>query len=89
MKVTDDDVLAGVLPFYHLYGQVATLLFGLTNGSSVAVMPHFNFKAFLQMVQDEDVSLVSSSFIHGGKVCIAFLAHFDANIVNVCSLLNH
>lgn len=56
IAVTEEDVLAGVLPFYHLYGQVATLLLGLSSGSSIVVMRKYNFKAYLQMVQDEDVS---------------------------------
>lgn len=59
-----DDKLGGVLPFFHIYGQVLTLLLTLREGASVVSMKKFDFVKFLQMIQDDDVSKLSKSFLY-------------------------
>lgn len=57
IPIERDDVLAGILPFFHIYGQVLTLLLTLREGGSVTTTKKFDFPKFLQMIQDEKVSL--------------------------------
>jgi acyl-CoA synthetase (AMP-forming)/AMP-acid ligase II len=46
-----DEVIAGVLPFFHIYGQTVVLNCILREGSTVVTMPRFDFEAFLDMIQ--------------------------------------
>jgi acyl-CoA synthetase (AMP-forming)/AMP-acid ligase II len=46
-----DEVVAGVLPFFHIYGQTVVMNCVLRDGSTVVTMPRFEFEAFLQMIE--------------------------------------
>ena len=51
------DTLIGVLPFFHIYGGVITLLAGLRHGVKIVTLPKFEPTTFLGTVQDHRVIL--------------------------------
>lgn len=53
----ETDTLICVLPLFHIYGLVVVLNMGLYTGATVVTMPRFDLEAFLQAVQDYNVSL--------------------------------
>ena len=50
-----EDTLIGVLPFFHIYGGVITLLAGLRHGVKIVTLPKFEPTTFLGTVQDHRV----------------------------------
>jgi acyl-CoA synthetase (AMP-forming)/AMP-acid ligase II len=51
-----DDVLIGVLPFFHIYGMVVTLGYGLWRGATIVTLPRFEPEPFLRALQDYRVT---------------------------------
>jgi acyl-CoA synthetase (AMP-forming)/AMP-acid ligase II len=51
-----DEVVAGILPFFHIYGQTAVMNCALRAGDTVITMPRFDFEAFLQMIAEHRVT---------------------------------
>jgi len=54
---TDLGTLVGVLPFFHIYGMVVILNFGLMRGAASVTMPRFELEPFLKILQDWRVEL--------------------------------
>jgi acyl-CoA synthetase (AMP-forming)/AMP-acid ligase II len=52
IETTDMKALLGVLPFFHIYGQVIILMHGLMRGATIVTMPRFEFEPFLKVLQD-------------------------------------
>ncbi|KAL1920061.1 uncharacterized protein VTP21DRAFT_1207 [Calcarisporiella thermophila] len=52
----DRDVLAGVLPFFHIYGLTNLVLIAPFSGRTVVVFPKFDFEPFLAAVQKFRIS---------------------------------
>ena len=46
-----DEVVAGVLPFFHIYGQTVVMNCAIREGATVVTMPRFDFEAFLDMIE--------------------------------------
>jgi acyl-CoA synthetase (AMP-forming)/AMP-acid ligase II len=55
-QVDEDDVLAGILPFFHAYAFVLILNTGLLTGATTVTLPRYGLEAYLQMVQDHRVT---------------------------------
>jgi acyl-CoA synthetase (AMP-forming)/AMP-acid ligase II len=55
-RVGPDDTLIGVLPFFHIYGQVVVLNLGLAHGATIVVMPRFDMTMFLDMLEQHQVT---------------------------------
>ncbi len=55
--VREQDVVIGVLPFYHIYGLVVILSLSLANGATIVSLPRFDFPQFLQTIQDYHVTV--------------------------------
>ena len=53
----ESDTLICVLPLFHIYGLVVVLNMGLYTGATIVTMPRFDLPAFLQAVQDYQVTL--------------------------------
>lgn len=53
---TADDVLIGVLPFYHIYGMVVIMAHAIAAGAHVVTMPRFDLAKFLSLVQEYHVT---------------------------------
>ena len=58
-SLTDDDVMVGVLPFFHIYGMVLILNLAVYRGVTLVTMPRFDLEQFLQLVQDYKISTLS------------------------------
>ena len=54
--VTSDDVLIGILPFFHIYGMMVICNVALYAGSTVVTMPRFDMEGFLNIVQAKKVT---------------------------------
>ena len=48
---------AGVLPFFHIYGMVVIMNFGLFRGATIVTLPRFELEAFLRMLQEWPIAL--------------------------------
>ncbi|RMH02474.1 MAG: 4-coumarate--CoA ligase family protein [Chloroflexi bacterium] len=57
--VTADDVVMGVLPFFHIYGMVVILNMSLAQGATVVTMPRFDLEMFLELIQKYHVTRVN------------------------------
>jgi len=45
--ITEADTIAGVLPFFHIYGMVVIMNYALAQGATVVTMPRFDMEQFL------------------------------------------
>ncbi len=55
-RISDADVLVGVLPFFHIYGQVVVLNLGLSQGATIVTLPRFDMGAFLDVLEQHRVT---------------------------------
>ena len=51
-----DDRIIAVLPFFHIFGMTVNMNLGLTNGSTLIIMPGFDPEQFLRVIQHYRVS---------------------------------
>ena len=56
--ISEDDVLIGVLPFFHIYGQTVIMNQGLRAGATIVTMPRFDLEQFLDLIAEHGVSRV-------------------------------
>ncbi|HVY80434.1 MAG TPA: AMP-binding protein [Steroidobacteraceae bacterium] len=49
--------LIGVLPFFHIYGMVVILNFGLMRGATIVTLPRFELEPFLKALQDWPIAV--------------------------------
>ena len=54
--MTPDDVVIGVLPFFHIYGMVVVMGGALRQGATIVSMPRFDLELFLGTIQKHRVS---------------------------------
>ena len=52
----DDDVVIGVLPFFHIYGMTVIMNMGLRVGVTTVTMPRFDLEQFLTLIQEHKVT---------------------------------
>jgi acyl-CoA synthetase (AMP-forming)/AMP-acid ligase II len=55
-RLGTDDVLAAVLPFFHIYGFTIILNSGLLAGSTVVTMPRFDLRGYLAALAEHRVT---------------------------------
>jgi acyl-CoA synthetase (AMP-forming)/AMP-acid ligase II len=55
-RIGGDDVLVGVLPFFHIYGQTVVLNLGLSQGATIVTMPRFDMGLFLDVLERHRVT---------------------------------
>ncbi len=55
-EVDPDDVLIGVLPFFHIYGMQVIMNLGLREGATVVTMPRFDLDQFLSLIEERGVT---------------------------------
>lgn len=48
---TTEDVVMGVLPFYHIYGMVVIMITAMVSGSPIVTMPRFDMEQFLALIE--------------------------------------
>ena len=56
LESSPDDVVIGVLPFFHIYGMTVIMNLALRYGATVVTMPRFDLEQFLQLHQDHGVT---------------------------------
>jgi acyl-CoA synthetase (AMP-forming)/AMP-acid ligase II len=56
MPLDDEDVLVGLMPFFHIYGQTVVLNMGLAKGSTIVTMPRFDLDQLLEIVERHGVT---------------------------------
>ncbi len=52
----EDDVLIGVLPFFHIYGMTVIMNLGLRSGATIVTMPRFDLDQFLGLLEQHSVT---------------------------------
>jgi acyl-CoA synthetase (AMP-forming)/AMP-acid ligase II len=52
----ENDVIIGVLPFFHIYGMTVIMNIALRRGATVVTMPRFDLGEFLKILQDYKVT---------------------------------
>ncbi len=57
--IHEDDVILGVLPFFHIYGMLVIMNYSLRTGATVVTMPRFDLEMFLRLIQDYRVTRVN------------------------------
>ncbi len=55
-EIREEDVLIGILPFFHIYGMMVILNAGLYHGATVVTLPRFDLEGFLKTLQDYGVT---------------------------------
>ena len=55
-KIGQDEVLIGILPFYHIYGMVVIMCGALRVGATIVTMPRFELEDFLGLIQKHSVT---------------------------------
>lgn len=51
LEVGEDEVLIGVLPFFHIYGLTVVLSLALSSGATIVTMPRWDLDGFLDLVE--------------------------------------
>ncbi|TCJ14825.1 long-chain fatty acid--CoA ligase [Rubrobacter taiwanensis] len=57
MDVTEDDVVIGALPLFHVFGQTCVMNTMLYKGGTIALIPRFEPDAALKTIQDARVTI--------------------------------
>ncbi len=58
-KIRENDRCVGLLPFFHIYGMLVILNYGLYAGATVVTMPRFDLEQFLTIIQEHRISIVN------------------------------
>ena len=56
-----DDVMLGVLPFFHAAGFCSSICLTLHAGATVVTLPRFEFEVALALVEEHRVTLLPSA----------------------------
>ena len=52
----EESRVIAVLPFFHIYGMVVIMCYGLANGSTIVSMPKFDLEEFLGLLQKFEIT---------------------------------
>ena len=64
------DTILGLMPFFHIYGQVGTMLSGLRKGVRIAVLPKFEPELYMNTLQKYKVPALLESTRCAAKNCV-------------------
>jgi acyl-CoA synthetase (AMP-forming)/AMP-acid ligase II len=53
---SSDDVLIGILPFFHIYGMTVIANAALRKGATIVTMPRFDLESFLSLLEEHRVT---------------------------------
>ena len=56
LGMSSDDVVIGVLPFFHIYGMTVIMNMGIYKGITTVTMPRFDLEQFLSTIQEHKVT---------------------------------
>ncbi len=54
--MSERDNLIAMLPFFHIFGMVVLMAYGLLRRTTIVTMPRFDLDQFLQLMQDHKIS---------------------------------
>lgn len=54
--MSSQDNLIAILPFFHIFGMLVLMAYGLLQRTTVVTMPRFDLEQFLQLLQDHKIS---------------------------------
>ena len=83
MAYSEDDIFLGVLPFFHIYGQVIVLLGGLVDGAKTVTMPKFDPEMFLNLIQKHRVCNFIEDF-HQIYLCHTIICYRNFTYTCLC-----
>ncbi len=99
--ITSEDVLVGILPFFHIYGMLVIMNASLYHGATIVTMPRFDMEQFLQLVQQYKISrahlvppivlglakhpLVDKYDVSSLKVIVSGAAPLGADLTQACA----
>ncbi len=99
--ITSEDVLVGILPFFHIYGMLVIMNASLYHGATIVTMPRFDMEQFLQLVQQYKISrahlvppivlglakhpLVDQYDLSSLKVIVSGAAPLGADLTQACA----
>ena len=55
-RMSADEILVAILPFYHIYGMLVLMHAALRAGATIVTMPRFRTKAFLKILERHRVT---------------------------------
>ena len=55
-QLSEQEVVIGILPFYHIYGMVVIMSGALRVGATIVTMPRFDLEQFLELLQTHGVT---------------------------------
>jgi acyl-CoA synthetase (AMP-forming)/AMP-acid ligase II len=96
-----DDVVMGVLPFFHIYGMVVVMGGSLREGATIVSMPRFDLEQFLGTVQQHRVTymnlvppiilalakhpVVANFDLHSVRTIMSGAAPLSAELADACA----
>ena len=60
MQIRADDVVLGVLPFFHIFGLNVVLDLALMAGAAVSLVSHFHPTETVARVRNDNVSVIAA-----------------------------
>ncbi len=59
VSLVEDDVVIGLLPFFHIYGMVVIMAGVLVQGASIVTLPKFELPNFLETIQTYRITVAN------------------------------
>ena len=83
--VPGEEIIMGVLPFFHVYGMTTVLLLTVMNGDRMVLMPKFNAKDTLKTIQKQKPTLFPGApTLYIGLLNHPELTKFDLSSIKAC-----
>jgi long-chain acyl-CoA synthetase len=83
-KPTENDVLFGGLPFFHVFGQTCTLNVAVAAGAEVTLLPRFDPTTALEIIQRDKVTVfMGVPTMHGAVLHHPKRGDFDTSSVRL------
>jgi acyl-CoA synthetase (AMP-forming)/AMP-acid ligase II len=57
--LSEDEVVLGILPFFHIFGMLVILNVSLYHGATIVTMPRFDLEEFLGLIQSHKITRAS------------------------------
>ena len=99
--INPNDVLVGILPFFHIYGMLVIMNASLYHGATIVTMPRFDLEQFLQLIEKYKISrthlvppivlglakhpIVDKYDVSSLKVIVSGAAPLGADLSNACA----
>jgi acyl-CoA synthetase (AMP-forming)/AMP-acid ligase II len=58
LELRQEDVVLGLLPFFHIFGMAVIMSWALRRGATVVTMPRFDMEMFLNLMQTHKITYV-------------------------------